>query len=135
MCVTLADVAGGARQHDVANIVRAALAHWNDVIAVVLLGQRLTAPKTPPLLVRISGAKLRRRVSAGHATTFELGAPALDGVLFRVVPFPPLASFAACGWIAGVLAGFILGPLLTIFFRVGLFLPESRTSFLRPFRL
>lgn len=135
MRVTLADVTRGAGQHDVANVVGAPLAHRDDVIAVVVVRQRLPAPKAPPLLFRIPGAELRHRMFARHATTFEFVLPALDGALFGVVAFPSLASSAACGWIAGVLAGALLGYLFCISFRIGLLLPEPRTGFLRPFRL
>lgn len=135
MRVTLADVAGCAGQHDVANVVGATLAHRNDVIAVVVVRQRLPAPKAAPLLFRVTSAKLRHRMFARHAAPFELMLPALDGALFGVVAFPPLASLAACCWIAGVLAGSLLGYLFRVSFRVGLLLSEPRTGFLRPFRL
>jgi hypothetical protein len=72
---------------------------------------------------------------ARHASTFELMPLASESALFGVLTFPPPVLFAACCWIAGVLAGFILGPLLTIPFRVGLLLSKPRAGFLRPFRL
>lgn len=116
MRVTLADVARGAGQHDVANVVGAPLAHRDDVIAVVVVRQRLSAPKAPPRLLRIPSTKLRHRMFARHAAPFELMSLASEGALFRAVPSPSARFFR----IARAM------PL-----RVGEFSAEPRTGFLR----